>query len=70
MMTLDKWLKANGMTQAMFADRIGVPQSTVSRWCNGSLPKPRHISDIADETKGEVGPASWYARKPADEAAA
>lgn len=60
MMTLAEWLNSNGMTQVAFAARLGVPQSSVSRWCDGRIPSARNITRIAEETGGAVGPASWF----------
>lgn len=47
-----RWLRAEirsrGMTQAAFAKKIGVSDTSVSRWVNGDKPKAEHIDAIAD----------------------
>lgn len=37
-----------GISQSEFARRVGVNQQTVSRWENGTTPKPRHFEAIAE----------------------
>ena len=67
MMKLSQWLDTNGLTQIAFAARLGVPQSSVSRWCSGAIPSPNNIRRIAEVTGGQVAPAVWYSQ---DESAA
>ena len=40
--------KAMGLSQAGFAERIGVDQSNVSRWENGAEPDDAHIRKLAE----------------------
>lgn len=62
-MTLDKYLAAQSMTLAEFADSIGrdgAGVSTVSKWRRGiAFPRPRHIQDIARATRGQVTVADF-----------
>ncbi len=50
--TFGPWMEAEvrsrSLTQAEFARRMGVSQSTVSRWYGGRLPDARFIDRIAD----------------------
>lgn len=56
-MKLRAWLKAHNMTMEMFADRVGVAHSTVSRLCTGKLFPSRELAlAIRKETNGEVTP--------------
>ena len=52
-----------GLSQASFADRIGVDQSNVSRWENGAPPDDAHIVRLAD--LADQHPAAFrYGRLP------
>lgn len=53
-MTLDQWLAENRLTEAEFAPRIGVTQSTVNRIRKGQMPSRDTIEAIFRETSGEV----------------
>jgi transcriptional regulator with XRE-family HTH domain len=53
-MTLDDYLKTQNVTEAQFADRIGVHQSTVNRLRTGSIPSREVMAKIADATNGCV----------------
>lgn len=53
-MTLDTYLKANGIKQADFASLIGVDQSAVSRLARGSIPSQEVMARIFDATGGQV----------------
>ena len=37
-----------GMTQAQFAEAVGVHQSSVTRWDRGSMPRVEHLAKIID----------------------
>ena len=39
------------MTQAQFAEAVGVNQSSVTRWDQGSMPKVEHLVKIANAAK-------------------
>ena len=55
MMKLDQWLEANAMTEADFAERIGVSQPTISRIRRGVCkPSLDTIAKIEDYTKNKV----------------
>lgn len=54
-MTLDQWLRREGLTEAAFAARIGVSHASVNRWRHGiSKPDWRHLPVIERETDGAV----------------
>ncbi len=53
-MTLSEYLQANGLRQEEFAARMGVAQATVSRWCNGLMPRRAHLLRIIELTGGAV----------------
>ncbi len=40
--------KSMGLSQAGFAERVGVDQSNVSRWENGALPDDAHLRKLAE----------------------
>lgn len=58
-MTLTDYLAEIRMTQPEFAARMGVSQSTVSRWCSGVLPRRKYLKRLRDETNGRVTAASF-----------
>lgn len=49
--------RAQGLSQAAFAERIGVDQSNVSRWENGAIPDDTHIRNMA--ALAELRPAQF-----------
>ena len=59
------------MTQKDFADRIGVAQSTVSRWDNGAAPTLSEMSSVRELAQEQSIPwdDSWFFEIPATEAA-
>lgn len=59
-MTLDSYLKGAGLTEAQFADRIGVHQSTVNRLRLGSIPSKELMARIVDATDGHVRADDFY----------
>ncbi len=67
-MRLADYLAETGLTQPEFAARLGVSQSTVSRWCAGIPPRRRHLDKLRKETGGKITLASFEPQ--ADEAAA
>lgn len=59
MTTLATYLKAHGITQAEFAERIGVTQGAVSRLCSRKVGASLETAlKISAATGGEVPPAS------------
>ena len=65
MMTLKEYLALNKITQAEFAEAIGVKQATVSRLAEGKLgPKPITAIEIERQTRGAVPALSWPAFAP------
>lgn len=50
--TFGPWLasmiRARGLNQAEFAERVGASATTVSRWINGRVPAAKYIDDIAN----------------------
>ncbi len=56
-MTLKEYLDTNGLTQAEFAQAVGVTQQAISIWLRGEqLPRRRALERIAAATKGHVRP--------------
>lgn len=53
-MTLNDYLSTAGVTEASFADRIGVHQSTVNRLRSGSIPTKEVMTKILEATNGQV----------------
>ncbi len=58
--------KVLGLSQANFAERVGVDQSNVSRWENGAPPDDTHIVRLA-ELAGQHPAAFRYGRLPETE---
>ncbi len=62
-MTLEKYLKINGISQQAFGDRIGVRQNTVSEWANGNrIPKRHHALKIINATMNSVTIADLWGK--------
>lgn len=60
MMTLASYLKIHGLTQAEFAERIGVRQSTISKLCSGAISVRMQTAAIIERaTNGQVPMSSW-----------
>ncbi|WP_430470050.1 hypothetical protein [Thalassospira lucentensis] len=60
-MKLSEWLKATKTKKSVFADRIGVSPSTVTRLCDGSLmPNVETAHRVWAETGGAVTPNDFY----------
>lgn len=60
-MKLDEWLKATKTKKSVFAERIAVSPSMVTRLCDGSLmPNVTVAHRIWEETKGAVTPNDFY----------
>jgi transcriptional regulator with XRE-family HTH domain len=54
-MKLSDWLRQEGMTQAVFGERIGSDQANVSRWITGHhTPSLATLLKIMKVTKGAV----------------
>jgi DNA-binding transcriptional regulator YdaS (Cro superfamily) len=52
---LETYLKASGITQSAMADALGVHQSLISQWINGSRPiAPMKAKAIEEATNGAV----------------
>lgn len=59
MMTLATYLNTSKVSQAAFAERVGVKQPTVNRWVNGQKPSWEAAALIEKETGGAVPVAVW-----------
>jgi DNA-binding transcriptional regulator YdaS (Cro superfamily) len=54
-MPLARYLVLHGLSQAKFADAVGVTQVCVNRWVNrGTMPRPHHLTAIEHATRGAV----------------
>lgn len=67
-MTLNDFIKANGMTHESFGKVVGVTQATINRYVRGErFPSPDMIRKIETATEGQVAVADWYAKAEAAE---
>ena len=65
-MTLARWLKKRGMSQAMFARLIDSDQGHVSDLVRGKIrPRAVNIERIAKATEGAVQFKDWMVSNPA-----
>lgn len=53
-MRLGDYLTETGETYAQFGERIEVDESSVSRYCNGRVPRPKIMARIIVATDGRV----------------
>lgn len=59
-MTLSEYLSRHGLHQQAFAERVGLTQSTISRYVSGErMPKRQHLRRIMEETRGLVTPTDF-----------
>ncbi len=69
-MTIDEYIARKNLTQADFAQMVGVKQPTVHRWIYGKkFPEPRHARKIVEVTQGQVTFEDLYKHQPKGEAA-
>jgi transcriptional regulator with XRE-family HTH domain len=59
-MNLDRYLSERDLTEAKFADLIGVKQSTVNRLRKGQIPTPSVMAKIVKHTHGAVLPNDFF----------
>lgn len=63
-MKLETYLIEEGLTQAAFASRLGVPSGTIHRYIrNIRKPSKNMLSRIFDATNGKVTPNDFYGIK-------
>ncbi len=61
-MTLSDWLRDNNVSQTELARAIGVAPSAVTKYVHGArIPRAQIIKRIEAYTRGDVGPAAFYA---------
>lgn len=65
---LTRYRAEHALTLEGFAARVGVAKGTVSKWENGTIPRPVYMQRIAEETKGNVTALAWY-EAPSEHAA-
>lgn len=64
-MTLQTWLRRNGLTMRDCAERLGVSYATVARWCAGDVyPLRASLRAIRDLTDGAVTPDDFPLAPP------
>lgn len=69
-MKLSDYLKVNGMTDAAFAEIIGVDRSSVTRMrARGQIPSAPVMQEIAAKTNGEVTANDFFGIPSPSEAA-
>lgn len=69
-MKLSDYLKANGLTDAAFAEIIGVDRSSVTRMrAGGQIPSAPVMQEIAKKTNGEVTANDFFDINPSEAAA-
>jgi len=71
-MTLEKFLETKPMTQAAFADLVGVKQATINRYIRSErFPSPEMIRKIEEATNFKVKVMDWFPKgvKKQDQAA-
>ena len=57
---LTSYLKSRSISQAVFAEKIGVTQSAISKLCSGAIfPELETALTIARETGGAVPVEAW-----------
>lgn len=60
-MTLDQYLKQNGITERQAARELEVIQATIWRWRNKRrMPGPDQVAAIYRWSNGQVAPGDWY----------
>lgn len=64
-MKLKDWLKANKVSQAALAAKVGITQVTISRICKGGYPGAETMYRIALATGGDVQPNDFFDGLPA-----
>jgi hypothetical protein len=58
---LSEFLRANNLTQAEFAEKVGATQRAVSLWLGGKRhPRPLQMRAIVRATKGAVSPNDFF----------
>ncbi|WP_375272075.1 helix-turn-helix domain-containing protein [Sphingomonas sp.] len=63
-MTLDSYLASQALTEASFAAKVGVDQSTINRVRRGHRPSPKLMGAIATATDGAVTPNDFFGLPP------
>lgn len=60
-MNLETYLSSTGMTQQIFAEKLGVKQSAISQWISGKrTPKRQMLPKIIEATDGKVTPNDFF----------
>lgn len=60
-MTLQEYLKENGISPERFAKKINVSGQAVRYWILGKRhPSPKNIRTIQNLTDNQIKPESWY----------
>ena len=57
---LTKYRTDHALTLEAFAAKIGASKGMVSKWENGTIPRPVYMQLIVEETCGEVTALAWY----------
>jgi transcriptional regulator with XRE-family HTH domain len=60
-MKLRQYLDEQNLSERVFAEKIGVKQATVNRYCAGRIPQPDVMRKIVDVTGGQVTANDFFA---------
>jgi transcriptional regulator with XRE-family HTH domain len=61
-MTLDAWLRQQGVSRAEFAELIGASEEGVAKWLRGErIPRRAVMQRIVKATRGRVTATDFYA---------
>lgn len=60
-MTLRQYLNEQQLSERAFAEKIGVKQATVNRYCAGRVPQPEVMRKITEITSGQVTANDFFA---------
>jgi transcriptional regulator with XRE-family HTH domain len=59
-MTLNEYIKKNGLVIKKFAKTLGVTEQSLHNWLNKKTPSIKNIKKIEAATGGLVKPLDWF----------
>jgi transcriptional regulator with XRE-family HTH domain len=63
---LTRYRKAQSLTVEAFGNLIGASKGTVSKWENGTIPRPEYMRKISEATNNAVTAGDWYVVEAAE----